>query len=155
MKKILTGLVLGSLLVGLMAPALVLAQPPAQATQCCEIYRGFSMGGEDYVTGNTVGPVGADCDPAAAGTDLPTVGTADWGLVCLVNSVNRVTDWAFYILIVISVIFIIIGGFTFMTAAGDPEKASKGRSYIIYAIIGIVVGILARIVPAIVIFLVG
>ncbi len=44
---------------------------------------------------------------------------------------------------VIAVVFIIIGGFRYMTAGGNAEQAEKGRQSLINAIIGLVVIILA------------
>lgn len=38
---------------------------------------------------------------------------------------------------------IIIGGFNFMTSAGDPGKVKKGKDTILYGIIGLVVALLA------------
>jgi hypothetical protein len=45
---------------------------------------------------------------------------------------------------VISVIMIMIGGFMYITSAGDATKAGKGKSTITYAIIGLIVAALAQ-----------
>ncbi len=44
---------------------------------------------------------------------------------------------------IIAVVFIIIGGFQYMTAGGNEEQAEKGRKALVNAIIGLVVVILA------------
>ncbi|HSX00158.1 MAG TPA: hypothetical protein VLH38_03925 [Patescibacteria group bacterium] len=43
-----------------------------------------------------------------------------------------------------AVIGIMVGGFMYITAAGDPNKASTGRSTVIYACVGLVVIVLGR-----------
>ena len=40
-------------------------------------------------------------------------------------------------------------------AAGDPSKVTTGRQYVMYAVIGLIVGFLARAIPAIVKLAVG
>jgi len=55
----------------------------------------------------------------------------------------------------IAVIMIIVAGILFMTAGGDPEKIATARTSIIWAIIGIVVAILAYSVPAIITLVMG
>jgi glucose uptake protein GlcU len=41
----------------------------------------------------------------------------------------------------VALIFIIYGGYIIMTSQGRPEKISNGRSYIMYAIIGLLLAI--------------
>lgn len=43
----------------------------------------------------------------------------------------------------IAVIYVIIGGFSYMTSAGDPGKAKKARDTILYAVLGLIVCALA------------
>ena len=45
-----------------------------------------------------------------------------------------------------AVIYIIYAGFLFLTSAGDPERAQKGRNGILYAVIGFVVIALAYLI---------
>lgn len=40
---------------------------------------------------------------------------------------------------VIAFLFVLYGGFTYLTAGGDPNAAGKGRTMIVNAIIGIVI----------------
>ena len=41
----------------------------------------------------------------------------------------------------ISVLIIVIAGIQFMTAAGEPDKVSRARNAIIYAVIGLIIAI--------------
>ncbi len=41
----------------------------------------------------------------------------------------------------VALLFIVYGGYLILTSQGSPDQISKGRSYITYAIIGMVVAI--------------
>lgn len=43
----------------------------------------------------------------------------------------------------VAVVFIVIGGFQYMTSAGDPGKTKKAKDTILYAAIGLIVCVLA------------
>jgi TRAP-type C4-dicarboxylate transport system permease small subunit len=61
-----------------------------------------------------------------------------------------VVNWLFYILIVFSVIMVLIAGFRYLTANGDPEKVSKATKTITYAAIAIVVALIAKGFPTLI-----
>ena len=56
---------------------------------------------------------------------------------------TAVANFLFTIAIPLCGILILVGGFQLMTAAGDPEKVSKGKKTLLYAVIGFVVILLA------------
>jgi hypothetical protein len=58
--------------------------------------------------------------------------------------------WAFYFLIVIAVIFVIVAAFKYLTAAGDPEKVKSAGATLLYAAIAIGIALLARAVPLVI-----
>jgi len=66
------------------------------------------------------------------------------------DTINAIINWAFAMLLLAAAIMIVIAAATFLTAAGDPEKTTKARNYILYALIGIVVGFLAKAVVVLV-----
>jgi hypothetical protein len=55
------------------------------------------------------------------------------------NALNTVYFWTG----IIAVIVIIIGGFRYSTSMGDPGKATKAKSTIIYGVVGLVIALLA------------
>ena len=61
-----------------------------------------------------------------------------------IDALNSIVNWLFTILLIVAVIFILIAAFNFITAAGDPEKVKTARQFVIYALIGVVVALLAR-----------
>ena len=77
-------------------------------------------------------------------------GTDGFGMCCFVQTVDRITNWAFYIMMVIAILLFVYGGLTYMTALGDVEKAGKGKQIIIYAMIGLILALISKIVPNIV-----
>ena len=79
-----------------------------------------------------------------------------------INSINAVgstlcsvTNWLFYFLIIVAVIFIIVAAFKYLTAAGDAEKVKSAGHELLYAVIAIIVGILAKATPTLVVSIIG
>ena len=72
------------------------------------------------------------------------------GLNCQATSVNGliriVINWLLGIAFGIAVLFLIIGGFWYITSAGNEETAEKGRGTAINAIIGIIIIILSYVI---------
>ena len=59
------------------------------------------------------------------------------------TTIQGILNAVFVILGIVAVCFIIYGGFLMTTSAGDPGKVAKGKSTIIWGIIGLIVSILA------------
>ena len=132
MKKILSALVLISFLAVLAVPAMVSAQAPAEPAEItkCDLKHDFSA----WTT--------IDCP--AAGECLFDSPTYDCPMCCLMDTIYNVTDWIFAGIVALVVIFVLIGAFNLLTAAGSPEKVKSGRDFIIYASIGMLVALLAK-----------
>lgn len=47
---------------------------------------------------------------------------------------------------VVAVIVIIIAGISYILSAGDPQKTAKAKNTILYALVGLVVAILANVI---------
>jgi hypothetical protein len=50
----------------------------------------------------------------------------------------------------LTVVMIVYAGIMFITASGDPERLTKAKAAVIWAVVGLVVAILAYSVPAII-----
>jgi len=59
---------------------------------------------------------------------------------------KKIINWALYLAGMIAVIFVIIGGFLYMTSAGDAGQAGKGKTTLINAIIGLVIIVLSYVI---------
>ena len=108
----------------------------------------------DITSGQNICPLdGAkDADGNAVSCDW---NTDAWAMVCMLNTIYSITKWLFWILMAVSVIMIILGAFIFMTSQGNPDKAKSGKNIIIYAVIGVVLALLAKFFPALARFFVG
>lgn len=74
-------------------------------------------------------------------TGIPTTGGGVLAKILLA------ANWIFAIFVAISVIFIVMSAFEFVTAQGDPAKVTKARMSLIYAVIGIALALLAAGIP--------
>ena len=62
----------------------------------------------------------------------------------VIATIGNIADWLFYILIGVSVLFIVIAGLEYTTAQGDPEKIKSAGQKVLYSLIGIIVASLAK-----------
>jgi hypothetical protein len=90
---------------------------------------------------------GFQCDPSS-------------GLNCSAGSnvntlIRTVINWLLGIAFGVAVLFLIIGGFWYITSAGNEETAEKGKGTAVNAIIGIVIIILAYVIVNVIANLVG
>jgi hypothetical protein len=70
---------------------------------------------------------------------------ANTPLCCGVGTlIDNITNWLFALLIAIAVISLIIAAIYFVTAQGDAAKVATARQFVIYAIVGVVVGFIAK-----------
>lgn len=59
------------------------------------------------------------------------------------NTIKNIINVLLYGLGIVAVIAIIIGGFVYVTSNGDAAKIKKAKDIILYAVIGLVVALLA------------
>ena len=80
---------------------------------------------------------------AYAAVNLNGVGITPIQGGTLTQTVTTILTWLFGFAGIIAVIYLIYGGILYNTAGGDAEKATKGRTALVNAIIGIVIIALA------------
>lgn len=144
--KILTLLLL---LAAFLMPTSVLAQ--GKIPNCCKVGREVTFDGVIYAKDSTVGWE----DTCNLTNSPPNRKTKQWGLICLLGTVYVIVDWVFVFLIAFVGVMIILGAFTLVTAAGEPDKVKKGKNYILYGAIGLIFGLLAKAIPPLIETLVG
>lgn len=135
MKKILSALILVGLLTVLLAP--IVTSAAVGIPSSCTLKYDFSA-------------VKAACTSAAV-----IALDSDNGVCCILNTVYNVSDWIFVILVGVAVVFIAFGGLKIVTAGGSSESVEQGRNFILYAIVGLVVALLAKTVPSIIKLIIG
>lgn len=85
---------------------------------------------------------------------IPTISGLG-SLTGVAHWVVTISDWMFYFLILLAILFVVVAAYKYLTAAGDPEKVKNANHTLMYAAIAIVVGLLARVVPDLVGSIVG
>ena len=125
-----------------------------QIAECCQLKNKVKIGNDEYDAGKTIGSLDVSADNCPT-FSTNTVKRSDWGMVCLLNTVYTVSNWIFYLVILLSTIMIVFGGFTYITSSGDPTKSAKGKSIITYALIGLAVALLAKVLPSVMKFFLG
>lgn len=79
----------------------------------------------------------------AAEVTPPTLSPSTNVTVDPVTIVTRIINYAFFFLGAIALVFVIWGGVQFILSGGDAEKTTKARNTLLYAVIGIIVVVLA------------
>ena len=90
---------------------------------------------------------------ATAGQSLSLSSQTDAGdnaLICTYGLIKFVTNLLFVVVLIIATLFIALAAFYFLTAGAKPDKVKKARDFLIWAIVGLVVASIAKVVPAIV-----
>ncbi len=124
--------------------------------ECCQIKNDMTVSGTDYKAGDTVGSLDvASIDNCPTYNATKTKKQSDWGMICLLNTIYTVSNWIFYLVLIFSTIMIVYGGFTYIVSSGDPTKATKGKAIITYALIGLAVALLAKVLPSVMKFFLG
>lgn len=142
MRKIITIITL--IFLGLMVGLIVLAiSPPQQITKCTMRQDLTDSAWQDagfYCPGK-----GGDCVYENPGTCFGK--TCTCGSCCLLDTIYTIVNWVFYFVLASAIIFISLGAYNIMSAGGDPSKVNTGRNYVLYAIIGLIVGLIAKSLP--------
>lgn len=61
----------------------------------------------------------------------------------IISKIASIAGIIYTLLFVVAVIFLLMAAFSYLTSAGDPGKVKKASAQLIYAIVAIVVGVLA------------
>lgn len=86
--------------------------------------------------------------PLLAGAQAPPkfVGADPDALEQVLKFINKIADWMLGFLVALAAIFIVIAAYYYLTASGNQEQTGKAKSMIIYAIVAIVIGLLAKVI---------
>lgn len=57
--------------------------------------------------------------------------------------IQKILDWVAGIIMVIALIMLLFSAILYLTAGGSEDRVGKAKSYLLYAIIGIVIAVLA------------
>ena len=62
----------------------------------------------------------------------------------VIDIINGIGNWIFAILMAVAGVMLILAGFFWVTAGGDPQNVTKARQMLTNAVIGLVIALLAR-----------
>ena len=129
-------------MLGLLAPTIPISTNSVLAVDTKSVCEGIGAVGGDSSCGTT--KTAAECknNPNAAGCEVNSA---------VVNIINLIS-WAAGI---VAVIMVMLGGFWYITSNGDAAKATRGRTTIMYALIGLVIVALAQVIVRFVIGLIA
>lgn len=98
------------------------------------------------ITSAAIGAFPALCLAVFNPGQVPFAG--DNGIVLTTNGIiNNILSFIWMAFIAFAVIMFIVAGFHFFTAEGDPDKAKEARQFVIWGVVGIIVGVLAFSLP--------
>ncbi len=64
----------------------------------------------------------------------------------LIELITTISNTILLLVGIVAVLFLIIGGFQYITSAGNPETVNKAKSTIIYAILGLIITLLSWVI---------
>jgi hypothetical protein len=161
--------ILGLLTLFLVLPLFIYAQPISGPKDCCKLRTKVNLGtvygscDKDKIVASNENSA-QDCGviyarvPKSLELEYPTnicTTSPIWSMFCLIDTVQFTTNWIFYILTIIVTLMVIYGGFNIVTSAGNPNKMETGRKILTFALIGLVIALVAKFLPYVIIFFVA
>ena len=127
MKKVLANLILINILAILLLPSLVSAAvpPPRMAVPPPRSPQFAAAAG------------GIEIKPPITITTIPEL-------------VEVITNWAFWLGMVLAPLMILVGAFYFLTAAGDPKRIATGKKVILWTIVGLGIILFSKVIISII-----
>ena len=88
---------------------------------------------------HAVSPVADSCSSAGASDSSICGGAND----AIEPFIKAIVDWLLFLVGVLAVIMIVVGAIKYTLSAGDASKMTSAKNTIIYAVIGLIIGVLA------------
>lgn len=128
-QKIKTFIVLAMLPIFSAAPAALVVAPSVASAACSGIANSVNTGVNQSIAGGT----NPACD-SSTGLNDNSIGTISKKVVTIFSEIVGF----------VSVIFIVYGGFRYITSGGDSGKVGNAKNTIIYALVGLIIVALAQ-----------
>jgi hypothetical protein len=81
-------------------------------------------------------------DPTTS-SSLPALPTGPKDFGSLIKVITTIAQWMFGLLVALSIVFILYAAFLYVIAQGNDERIGTAKKILIYAVVGLVVGVLA------------
>jgi len=94
------------------------------------------------IVGAKTSPTPTVFDPTTS-SSLPALpaGPKDFG--SMITIITTIARWMFGLLVALSIVFILYAAFLYVIAQGNDERIGTAKKILIYAVVGLVVGVLA------------
>lgn len=94
---------------------------------------------------------GAQTAAVTAGSSLDLTGanSGDNALVCGFSLIKWITNILFVVIIAVAILLFAYAAFLFVTAGDNADKKARAKTFLIWAIVGLIVASLARLIPGI------
>lgn len=142
-------LILNFLLLLVLPFSSLLAQ--TEPVQHCKLKHDITIDSTTIKKGNIVGPPGVG--GTVGGTNVVEV--SNWAVYCSLDALQTVADLVMIVAVVLSGVALLASGVLFIIAGESPERVKKAKSFFFGALIGVVVIILSRFIPAFARFFLG
>ncbi|MFH0987631.1 MAG: pilin [Patescibacteria group bacterium] len=171
LNSIILKIILISLII---VPIVSFAQTAIHRTNCCKLSYTIQLDNVDicnpigcdpdvagcctrqatytFNQGQNIGPAEAGVIQCWLGSSQVAINVASphWGMVCLMNTINTITDVVFWFALALSVIMGVLTGFFFITAAGEPSKIERAKGMLIWLVVGIAIAVSAKLIAALI-----
>ncbi len=107
------------------------------------------------LAGRAMATIGDYENPARAGAEAARGSGMPTELIGVDGVFTRITNTVLYAVGIISVVMLIIGGIRYVISGGDSKKVTDAKNTIMYAIIGLIIAILAYAIVNFVITAIG
>ena len=81
--------------------------------------------------------------------------SGDHGLICTYGLIKFVTNLLLVVILAVAALFIAYAAFLFVSGGQSPDKRTKARDFLLFAIVGLIVAAVASLIPTIVRGLIG
>ncbi len=105
----------------------------------CKLHYSWEIGDDYFYRGDTIDAGDSD----------------QWGLVCMMDSIKWITNLSFNFIMIVSVLAILVGAAIYATAGGRDDQKGTAKKVLTGAVIGVVIALVAKLVPSILRGIVG
>ncbi|MEX0877747.1 MAG: hypothetical protein WDZ40_02675 [Candidatus Spechtbacterales bacterium] len=129
----------------LVALGMIIALGAFAQTTTCRVRADVTEGEVNALTG------GAQTATVIAGSSLNLTGAnaGDNALICGFSLIKWITNILFVVIIAVAILLFAYAAFLFVTAGDNPDKKTRAKTFLIWAIVGLIVASLARLIPGI------
>jgi hypothetical protein len=136
-----------TLLVAMLALAIFLvgvAPAFAQSAETCKVRAAISSQESQELTGNSTA--------YNSGQDLSLTGSAagDNGIICTYSLIKFLVNVGTFVIFTVATLLFLVAGFLYLTAGANASNKDKAKDYMVFGVVGLIVALLARVIPAIV-----